>query len=161
MRAFGRVAVILITVLLVACTKTARVGDLIEMGPFTFTVDRAYENRWATDDHCGAIVVALTLASSSHAKVHFDDFLNDSTTPKMMLHPAAELIDRDGHRYIGWTTRVAGREAWQTTFPLSYEETLVSDPTCAASQNPADFRLAITNPDVRRGQPRQVLVALQ
>lgn len=155
-----RGVVALVAVLLAACTHNARVGEPIEMGPFTFVVQRAYEDRWATEDRCSAIVISLTLTASNHAKVHFDDFLNDSATPKMILHPIAELVDRDGNRYIGWATRVAGRRDWQMVFPLSFEKTIMSDPTCAASRNPADFRVSIRNPDVRSGQPRQVSVAL-
>ncbi len=157
----ARRAVAVIAWLLTACTHTARVGEPIDMGPFTFIVQRAYEDRWATEDRCGAIVLSLKLTASEHAKVHFDDFLNDNTTPKMVLHPAAELRDRAGHRYIGWATRVEGRADWQVVFPLSYEETIMSDPTCAATKAPADFQLAIANPDVRSGQPRQVVVALE
>lgn len=154
--------VVIVAMLLAGCRVESHrnLRQPIEMGPFTFMVERAYEDASASDDRCSTIVVAVRLHASERAKVHFDDFLNDNTSPKMILHPAAELVDREGHRYLGWARRVNGREDWQVSFPLSYEETPLSSATCAATRSPADFLLTINNPDARHGQPSRVSVAL-
>lgn len=141
-------------------TETGRMHQPIEMGPFTFVVERAYQDATASESRCGTIVVDLRLMDADGAKVHFDDFLNDMTEPALIVHPATAIVDRAGHRYTGWVSRVAGRDQWHATFPLSYEENLLSEAKCSESGHPADFSLTIRNPDSRRGQQSRVSMAL-
>ena len=139
---------------------TVAMRQPIEMGPFTFVVERAYDDATASESRCGAIVVDLRLMDADGAKVHFDDFLNDMTEPALIVHPATSIVDRAGHRYTGWVRRVSGRDQWRATFPLSYEDNLLSEAKCSASRRAVDFSLTIRNPESRRGQRSRISIAL-
>ena len=137
---------------------TKAMHDPIEMGPFTFAIERAYDE---SSSPCGAIVVDLRLQQSDGAKVHFDDFLNDNTGRALILHPAMELVGADGRRYLGWVTRVSGREEWSAEFQLVNDDGWSEGAErCAASSHSSDFRLTIRNPDPRSGQPARVSMPL-
>ena len=131
--------------------------ETIAMGPFTFVVEGA---RKEPRSPCDAIIVDLRLQESSGAKVHFDEFLNDTASRKMISFPNVAIVDRRGHRFTGWVSRVSGRESWRAEFHPDEGKPWADRPTVCGSWSPPDFRLTINNPDRRKGQSLRVRVPL-
>lgn len=140
-----------------------KMGQSIEMGPFAFVVENAYErvSTFSGGDPKIEIVVDLRLDVATGAKVKFDDFLNDTADrSRMIIHPKVEIRDRDGHAFIGMVQRVSGREEWRALFLLI--DDVGGTPTARKylDRRAGDFRLIITNPDRRERQPARAAVAL-
>jgi hypothetical protein len=153
----------LLALLLCGCSQETeyKVGQTIEMGPFAFVIEDAYErvSSYNTGDPKIEILVDLRLDAATGAKVKFDEFLNDTAGQRgMIIYPHMEIRDQDGRKFLGMVHRVSGRERWQAEFPL------VDDGPSTARQyvnrRAADFRLIIKNPDRREGQPSRVKIAL-
>ena len=155
----------LLALLLCGCSQEAeyKVGQTIEMGPFAFVVEDAYErvSSYNTGEPKIEIFVDLRLDAATGAKVKFDEFLNDTAAPRgMIIYPNMEIWDRDGRKFQGMVHRVSGRERWQAEFPLVDDDGGPSTARQYVNRRAADFRLIIKNPDRREGQPGRVTVVL-
>jgi hypothetical protein len=139
------------------------VGQTIEMGPFVFVVEDAYErvSSYNTGEPKIDILVDLRLDAATGAKIKFDEFLNDTAPPRgMIIYPNMEIWDGDGRKFQGMVHRVSGREHWQAEFPLVDDDGGPSTARQYVNRRAADFRLIIKNPDKREGQPGRVAVVL-
>ena len=155
----------LLALLLYGCSQETeyKVGQTIEMGPFAFVVEEAYErvSSFNTGEPKIEIFVDLRLDAATGAKVKFDEFLNDTAAPRgMIIYPNMEIWDKDGHKFMGMVRRISGRERWQAEFLLVDDDGGTSTARQYVNRRAADFRLIIKNPDRREGQPGRVAVAL-
>ena len=163
-RRFGSIAWLL-ALLVGGCSQETeyKVGQTIEMGPFAFVVEDAYErvSSFNTGDPKIEILVDLRLDAATGAKVKFDEFLNDTAGDRgMIIYPNMEIRDGDGRTFLGMVRRVSGRERWQAEFLLVDDDGGPSTARHYVNRRAADFRLLIKNPDRREGQPGRVVVAL-
>lgn len=141
-------------------------GDWIELGPFTFTVERASDRlQPATSGRPRVRVVSVHLRvdsdRSAAAKIKFDDFLNDMVDRGMVAFPAAKLVDREGHEFDGLVRRVSGRTRWRIDFDLLVPRLGMRSSESFVDLRAADLRLHIRNLDHRSGQPRVAVVQLR
>jgi hypothetical protein len=143
-------------------------GQTIEMGPFTFRVESASA---ATSSHDGKprreIAVELwQLNVEPGENIDLARFLIPGS--EFAPRPQIKIRDREGHEYLGSVGLKRG-DRW----PVSFELVAGSRFTAASreradrfaeqqlSKGPRDFRLYITNPDRRAGQPREVWLQLR
>jgi hypothetical protein len=150
---------------LCACTPETeyKMGEPIEMGPFTFVVEDAYEKLAAfpNGDPRMEIFVDLRLDAAAGAKVKLDEFLNDTAGDRgMIIHPHVEIRDKDGQSFMGWVRRISGRQLWRAEFPLVDDAGGVDSAQHYLDRRASDFRLVIDNPDRRSGQSSRAAVML-
>ena len=162
-RRFGSIAWLL-TLLLWDCSRETeyKIGQTIEMGPFAFVVEEAYErlSSFSGGDPKMEILVELRLVAAAGAKVKFDEFLNDTAGQRrMIIYPHVEIRDKDGHKFLGWVSRISGRDYWRAAFSL-VDDVGVESARQYLDRRAADFYLLIDNPDRRPGQPSRVAVTL-
>jgi hypothetical protein len=160
---FGRVA--WLGLFLCACTPETeyKMGQPIEMGPFTFVIEHAYErlSAFPNGDPRMEIFVDLRLDAAVGAKVKLDEFLNDTAGERgMIIHPHVEIRDKDGQSFMGWVRRVSGRQLWRAEFALVDDAEGVASAPRYLHRRASDFRLVIDNPDRRSGQSKRAAVML-
>ena len=167
--------------ILISCVleETYGLHQPIEMGPWTFEVQRATERIKGGSNPSKKIILFLKLHNyrERHRKP-FDDFLNGTSKPSVkalpsISFPRLKLVDGEGNEFDGWISPTSGgsmrSEHWQAHFPLismSIRDILSADEdTDSAAEHIdkhlADFRLVIENPDVREDQPRRVSIQLE
>ncbi len=153
-----------LAVFVCACSQEAeyKIGQTIEMGPFAFVVEDAYEqlSSFSGGDPKIEIFVDLRLDAANGAKVKFDDFLNDTVERRMIIHPSLEIRDQRGRKFLGLVNRVSGRERWRAEFLLVDDLGGTESAQKYLDLRAADFRLIIKNPDRREGQPSRAAVTL-
>lgn len=147
-------------------------GDPINMGPWTFEIERVTErteNRGADRYKFILVTVRLDNYTERHRKT-FDDFMNGTVEGSVWADPRTALLDGDGNRFDGSISPTSGgrmrSERWQARFLLVPSNAgLMEDASDLAKEHldkhPGDFRLVIENPDHRRGQPRRASVRLE
>ncbi len=155
---------------LLGCSGTERyeMGQTIEMGPFSFRVQtvsstlRSHEGRPRR-----VIEVELwQLSAEPDEDMDLARFLIRGT--EFAPRPQIKIRDREGHEFSG-SLGLRRRDRW----PASFELGRASGFTAASreradrfaeehlSMGPRDFRMYITNPDRRAGQPRAVWLQLR
>ncbi len=158
-------------------------GQAIEMGPFTFKVEKAtaFTDDQTYDDARRVVqVIFKLLEQESNSKADFGYFLSDRGDGQgrpsftMFTHPHVTIEDDHGHSF---NTDVRNDKhvrrdtgSWYADFYLYLWSNWVSDAVEEKEQafgrahlemQPGDFRLTITNPDPEEGQPRAVSIQLQ
>jgi hypothetical protein len=154
-----------LALVLCACTPETEyeMGEPIEMGPFTFVIEQAYErlSAFPNGDPRMEILVDLRLDAAAGAKVKLDEFLNDTAGDRgMIIHPHVEIRDKDGQSFMGWVRRLSGRQLWRAEFPLVDDAGGVESASLYLHRRAGDFRLVIDNPDRRSGQSSRAAVML-
>jgi hypothetical protein len=156
---------------LAACARTEERGlrEPIAMGPWTFSVERASAStdargggRWRT------LRVQLRLHNHRERQpTTFDAFLNGGGRGSYIVFPRFELRDAQGTRFES-LLHAAGSsgESWSADFVLVPADAPAMADTKALAEpfldkQPGDFRLVISNPDRRRGQPGKVSIQLR
>jgi hypothetical protein len=169
--------------ILISCALEEEYGlrQPIEMGPWTFEVQRATERIESGSGGNRSKRITLFLKLHNYRERHrkpFDDFLNGTSKPSIAAMPSfsmprLHLVDGEGNEFDGWVSPMSGgsmrSEHWQAHFVLismSMRDILRAgeDTDLAAEhvdKHPSDFRLLIENPDVREGQPRRVSIQLE
>jgi hypothetical protein len=156
-----------------ACTRTEEraLREAISMGPWTFTVERATAS---TETRGGGrwrrIKVLLRLHNFREPhEPGFDAFLNGGGRGAYIVFPRFDLRDAQGTRFETLLLSASGSstsEHWRAEFVLvpSDADSMADSARLAEpylDKVPQDFRLVITNPDRRSGQPGRVSIALR
>lgn len=151
-----------------ACSQATeyQMGQAIEMGPFTFSVERASEkmSSLSKGPRSKTILVDFELdpERSSGAKVKFDDFLNNTAGETgMFIKPLVKVVDHEGQEFLGLLYRVSGRKRWRAEFMLVVPRRGTKSAQDYLDRPMSDFRLLIENPGRRDGQPRRVSLRLR
>lgn len=155
---------------LFACAGNERyeMGQTIEMGPFTFRVESASATVRSRDGRPRKVVeVELwQLSVQPGANGDLARFLTPGS--EFAPRPQIRIRDREGNEFSGQVGLKRG-DRW----PVSFELADASGFTAASreradrfaerqlTKGPRDFRLYITNPDRRAGQPREVWLQLR
>jgi hypothetical protein len=147
-----------------AGTEDYALNDTIEMGPWSFRVQRA-----STRVESGGtnpfmrVVVSLSIEDfSGEVGQSFDDFLNGARPGSPFTNPRFRLVDDQGGSFEGLVIGKGSR--WTAEFALIPSSVGIADASRAAEfldREPGDFRLVINNPDRRSGQPARVSVQLE
>jgi hypothetical protein len=156
-----------------ACARTEEraLREAISMGPWTFSVERATAS---TDTHGGGrwrkIRVELRLQNfREQHEPAFDAFLNGGGRGSYIVFPRFELRDGEGARFETLLSSASGSsssERWNAEFVLVPSDAGAMEDTARLAEPyldkaPQDFRIVITNPDRRSGQPGRVSIALR
>ncbi len=139
----------------------------IEMGPFVFRVTGAYSEKPATGHP--KIIVNFSVRYDTNASFEFAEYFNDdvdsegnpthnrqSVLPRIS-HPRMKVVDSHGHGFIGL---VKGESGEFIVWGLKLRDQEKFDEK-HADLEPEDFRLLITNPYPREGQPSRVSIQLR
>lgn len=143
-------------------------GQTIQMGPFSFRVESA-SARMGSHDGRPRRIIEIELWQLS-VEPGADGDLAGFLTPgsEFAPRPHIKIRDRQGHEFPG---HVGLRR--QDRWPVSFELSEPSGFTAASreradrfaeeqlTRGPRDFRLYITNPDRREGQPREIWLQLR
>ena len=157
--------------LLSGCTpQDYELGQRIEMGPFAFHVEGASSgvNRGYEGGPMREITVRLRLLSNeSRPRKDFYEFLTgiDPYRLQLIVLPHYKLEDSHGHKFDGLMTRCTDtcRIEFHIRGDLRVMRMFSSDEAFREEHfdlRPEDFRLIITNPDRRDGQPSEVSIQL-
>ncbi len=172
-RAAGVALALCLASLACSVQEKGSIGEPIRMGPWTFRVERTHDTieSNASREQFKYVIVEIRLDNymERHEKT-FDDFLNGKRPGALIAFPKITLVDKEGTEFDAWTTPDSGgslrSERWTVRIglipsgPLSME----SSADLAAKyldSDLADFRLVITNPDRRSGQPGSVSIPLK
>ena len=155
-------------------TEPYEFGQPIEMGPWSFEVERVRDRVETRSDGHRQKVVTLTLRLHNYTERHettFDDFMNDRRSGGLMSisFPKLELVHADGATFVASLSPVSAgslrSERWQA------QAWLLPDNAGIRNWNElweryadaplSDLVLAIANPDRRSGQPNRVVIALR
>jgi hypothetical protein len=155
---------------LVGCSSTKRfeLRQTIEMGPFSFRVERASSSvGYVSGRQQRVIEVDLWLLSGeSESDVDLGPFFSPGNT--LVSHPHIRIEDRHGHEFPGRVGVPAG-DHWPVSFQLAgrggfspaERERAEEIAESHLEMGPRDFRLFIRNPDRRGQQPREVWIQLR
>lgn len=140
--------------------------EWIEMGPFVFSVHRASDRLSAAAPgrppiRTVSVQLRVDLDRSEPAKVKFDDFMNDMTDGRMIVFPAAELVDAEGQEFDGLVQRLSGKDRWKVDFELVVPREGMGSAERYRDRRASDFRVRIRNLDRRGGQPAVAVIALE
>ena len=155
-------------------TEPYEIGQAIEMGPWSFEVERVRDRGDTQSDGHRQKIVTLTLRLHNYTERHertFDDFMNGSRRGGMIpiSFPNLELVHEDGATFVASLSPVfAGSlrsERWQAQAWLLPDNAGISNWNALwdryADAPLSDLVLAIDNPDRRSGQPSRVVIALR
>ena len=171
----GRWLTAIATVGIAGCsaTESYEFGQPIEMGPWSFEVERV-QDVVETDSWRGTRrkVVTVTFRLHNYTERYertFGDFMDDNG-PGMISFPNAKLVHEDGAEFIPLFSAVSGgnlrSERWRaraTLIPVNVGITTDTGPLAEgyADAPLSDLVLVIDNPDRRSGQPRKISVRLE
>ena len=158
-------------------TEFYELGQPIEMGPWAFEVERAWEQVQTKGAGLRIKTITVTIRLHNYKERHeepFDTFMMrpGSGIGGMFMKPIFRLVDKEGTGFEAILTPRSGgslrSERWQAVFelvPLDMRSALSADAADLAARH-LDTRLSelaveIDNPDRRSGQPRRVVVPLQ
>lgn len=157
-------------------TESYEFGQPIEMGPWTFEVERVQDVS-ETDSYRGTRrkTVMVTLRLHNYTERHertFDDFMNGRRPGGLISisFPKLELVHEDGATFLASLSPVSGgslrSERWQAQAWLIPDNVgIMADGSELAERyadtSLSDLALVIDNPDRRSGQPRRVVIALR
>lgn len=143
-------------------------GQTVEMGPFTFRVETASaRTAYREGKPRRVIVVELwELSAEPDADIDLPRFLTPGS--EFAPRPQIKIRDREGHEFPGIVGLRQG-DRWPVSFELAEGSGFTASSRERAdrfaeqqlSKGPRDFRLYITNPDRRPGQPREVWLQLR
>ena len=162
-------------VALAACSnsETRPLGEVIEMGPWAFEVERVQEARRTRPSLGRLMIVTVTFRLHNFTEpfaTPFGDFINGYDSGTMMISPHMELEHSDGATFavVVYPTGRADRrsERWRAEVNLipKNAEAMADLGELAARYADAalsDLTLTIGNPDRRSGQPSRVVIALE
>ncbi len=158
------------------CTveREGGIGEPIEMGPWRFEVERAFDIIESDGSGGPYKFVTVELKLHNYQERHekpFDDFLNGYRRGAFIAFPKINLMDKDGTSFDGWAIPDSGgslrSERWTVRFrlvPSSMVSIMQSDSDLAPKYldtELSDLRMVITNPDRRTGQPGTLSVRLK
>ena len=164
------VASALAGVSLVGCSSTKRyeLGQTIEMGPFSFRVERASSKVGHESGRQRRVIEVdfWLLSGESDSGVALGPFFTPGNA--LVSHPHIKIEDRHGHEFPG-RVDVRDGDHWPVSFRLvgrggfspSERETAEEIAASHLEMGPRDFRLYIRNPDRRGQQPRAVWIQLR
>lgn len=175
---FRSVAIVIVSLMLQYCAaivteEQVGMNEPIEMGPWTFEVNRAnaqVEMRGNTPYKKVTVTLKLHNYRERHEKT-FDDFLNGTSPGSMMAFPKLHLVDEVGTRFSAeLVSPMSGgslrSERWRAgfllvPFSLSFNTNASESAAEYLDKEPSDFRLVFKNPDRRGTQPARVSVQLK
>jgi hypothetical protein len=156
-----------------ACARTEErsLREAISMGPWTFDVERATAS---TETRGGGrwrkirVLLRLQNFREQHEPA-FDAFLNGGGRGSYIVFPRFDLRDSEGTRFETLLLSASGSsssEHWNAEFVLVPSDAGAMEDSARLAEpyldrDPQDFRLVITNPDRRSGQPGRVSIALR
>ncbi len=154
-------------------TESYELGQPIEMGPWTFEVERVQDRVSTHSDGHRQKIVTLTLRLHNYTERHertFDDFMNATRSGLMSISfPKLKLVHEDGATFVASVSPVSAgslrSERWQA------QSWLLPDNAGIRNWNElweryadaplSELVLVIDNPDRRSGQPRKASVRLE
>lgn len=162
-------------VALAACSspETRPLGEVIEMGPWAFEVERVQEASRTRPSLGRLTTVTVTFRLHNFTvrfATPFGDFINGYDSGTMMISPHVQLEHSDGATFavVLYPTGPANRrsERWRADVDLIPDNAgAMADWTELAARyadtSLSDLTLTIENPDRRSGQPARVVIALE
>ena len=155
-------------------TESYELGQSIEMGPWTFEVERVRDIVDTQSDGHRQKMVTVTLRLHNYTERYeatFDDFLNGRRPGGMIpiSFPKLKLMHEDGATFVASVRPVSAgslqSERWQAQAWLLPDNAGIRNWNELwnryADASLSELVLMIDNPDRRSGQPRQVTITLQ
>lgn len=155
---------------LFGCSRTERydMGQTIEMGPLSFRVETVSATQRSHDGKPRRVIEVELWQLSVEADEDMDLARLLVRGTEFAPRPQIKIRDRDGHEFNGGFGLRRG-DRWPVRFELGEASGFTTASRERAdrfaeqhlSMGPRDFRLYITNPDRRPGQPRAVWLQLR
>ena len=139
-------------------TQEYRMDQPINMGPFSFEVDRTEESVKQYPSEGPTLEIRVYYRMLDNKTPPFGKTFDESLVYVRVVDKADNTIDYSGRGLLAGDRRHPSE--WCDVFTVSRTLIGVRD-SAKLGQRASDFRLIIDNPDVREGQPERVSIQLR